>query len=149
MSYELRIERLISAPPEAVFDTFVDAEAQRSLYDDDEPTWMVKSELDLRLGGTWTITFGRTADEPHRETNVFRRIERPHRLVFDSTMYLADEGRSFDTKVTVTFEDRAGSTLLTIVQTGFERPEDRDLIERGWPSIVEALARVVTSNGAT
>jgi Activator of Hsp90 ATPase homolog 1-like protein len=45
--------------------------------------------------------------------------------------------------VTVSFEERGGSTFLTIVQTDFERREDRDGIERGCPSILDALERIV------
>jgi uncharacterized protein YndB with AHSA1/START domain len=46
MTHELRIERLIHAPPEVVFDAFVDPEAQEALYDDEtDETWTVESEL--------------------------------------------------------------------------------------------------------
>lgn len=144
MTYDLKIERLIEAPPEVVFDAFVDPAAQKVLYDNEaEPTWTVESELDLRVGGTWTIAFGKAGDEPFRETNVFTDIDRPRRIVFDSTMFTAGYGRTYDTTVTVTFEERDGKTLLTIVQTGFERHEDRDRIEGGWPSILDALERIV------
>jgi hypothetical protein len=40
-------------------------------------------------------------------------------------------------------------TLLTIVQTGFERKDDRDGVEGGWPSILEALERVVAERRST
>ncbi len=149
MTYDLRIERLIKAPPEVVFDAFVDPEAQKILYDDEtQPAWTVESELDLRPGGTWTIAFGKAGDEPHRESNVFTEVDRPHKIVFDSTMVIGNEGRSFDTRVIVTFEERAGKTLLTIVQTGFELREDRDGIEGGWPSILDALERVAAVRAA-
>src|SRR5438034_9414032 len=61
MSYELRMERLFDAPPEVVFDAFVDPDAQGELYADDEgdPRWVVESEMDLRDGGTWSIAFGK------------------------------------------------------------------------------------------
>jgi uncharacterized protein YndB with AHSA1/START domain len=58
-------------------------------------------------------------------------------------MFMVEDGRNIDTTVTVAFEDRGGRTLLTIVQTGFERREDRDGIEGGSPSILDALERVV------
>jgi uncharacterized protein YndB with AHSA1/START domain len=46
MTHELRIKRLIHAPPEVVFDAFVDPEAQEALYDDEtDQTWTVESEL--------------------------------------------------------------------------------------------------------
>ena len=80
MTYDLRIERLIDAPPGAVFDAFLDPDAQGELYGDEtDPTWTVESELDLRVGGTWTIAFGPAGKEPYRETNVFEEIDRPNR----------------------------------------------------------------------
>lgn len=58
-------------------------------------------------------------------------------------------GRDFGTNVTVIFEDRYGKTLLTVVQTGFERKDDRNGVEGGWPSILEALERVVAERRST
>jgi uncharacterized protein YndB with AHSA1/START domain len=60
------------------------------------------------------------------------------------------QGRVLSTKVTVTFEDRDGKTLLTIVQTGFENENDRDgAVEDGWPRILDALERVVAERRST
>ncbi len=147
MTYDLKIERLIDASSEAVFDAFVDPDAQKILYNNEEETdWTVESELDLRVGGTWTIVFGKAGEEPFRETNVFTEVDRPRRLVYTSTMFKGRYGGSFDTTVTVTFEDRDGKTLLTILQTGFESRDERDMIQGGWPSILDVLERVV---GAT
>jgi uncharacterized protein YndB with AHSA1/START domain len=149
MSFDLSIERAIDAPPEVVFDAFFDPEAQRELYDDTrEPTWSVQSELDLRVGGTWTITFGKAGEEPYRETNVFSAVDRPHRVAFESTMIMGDGGPTIGTAVVVTFEVRDGKTLLTITQTGFERETDRDDLQGGWPSILDALERVVAARAA-
>jgi uncharacterized protein YndB with AHSA1/START domain len=149
VSHDLKVERLIDAPPRIVFDAFVDPEAQGALYGDDtDPSWTVESELDLRVGGTWTIAFGTAGKEPYRETNVFSVVDPPDRLVFDSALYMVDDGHTVRTTVTITFEDRQGKTLLTIRQTGFDREEDRDGIEGGWPSIFDALERVVATRVA-
>ena len=64
-------------------------------------------------------------------------------------MLLAEESREFSTSVVVTFEERNGKTLLTIVQSGFERRAGRDGIEGGWPSILDALQNVVTDEAAS
>ena len=146
MAYELKIERLVDARPEIVFDAFVDPEAQKMLYGNEaESDWTVESELDLRAGGTWTIAFGKRGEELNRETNVFREVDRPHRIAFESTMSIADEGREFDSSVVVTFEEQDGKTLLSIIQSGFDRRQDRDGIEGGWPSILDALEQVVAA----
>jgi uncharacterized protein YndB with AHSA1/START domain len=142
--YDLRIERLIDAPAEVVFDAFIDPDAQRELYDDkSDPSWTVESEIALHEGGTWTIVFGKAGEEPYRETNVFSEVDRPRRVAFESSMFMPEDGRIIRTSVTVTLEVRDGKTLLTIVQTGFEREPDRDAIQGGWPSILDALERVV------
>lgn len=55
---------------------------RKLLYDNEEETdCTVESELDLRVGGTWTIVLGKVGEEPFRETNVFTEIGRPLRLV--------------------------------------------------------------------
>ena len=150
MTYDLKIERLIDAPTDVVFDAFVDPEAQKLLYGNEaEPTWTVESELDLRVGGTWTIAFGKAGEDPYLETNVFTEVDRPRRIAFDSVMAMGEEGRrnggrDFSTSVVVTFEERDGKTLLTIVQTGFDDREDRDGVRTGWGSILDALEQVVT-----
>jgi uncharacterized protein YndB with AHSA1/START domain len=62
---------------------------QTVLYGDEtEPTWTVESELDLRVGGPWTIAFGRAGEDPYRETNVFSEVDRPRRIAFDSSMFM-------------------------------------------------------------
>ena len=59
MTYELKIERLFDAPPEVVFDTLVDPDAQEELFNDQVEGWKLwEFEIDLRVGGTWTIVFG-------------------------------------------------------------------------------------------
>jgi uncharacterized protein YndB with AHSA1/START domain len=146
MTYELTVQRLIDAPAEVVFDAFVDPAAQGELYGDEtDLTWQVDSELELRDGGTWTIRFGPSGREPYRETNTFLEVDRPNSLAFRSRLYMADEGHTVETTVTITFEENAGKTLMTIRQAGFERREDRDGIEGGWPSILDALERVVAA----
>ena len=148
MTHELRVERLIDGPAEQVFDAFVDPQSQKTLYNDpDEPGWMFESELDLRVDGTWTISFG-TQGKLNRETNVFTEIERPRRIVFNSTMFLAGDNREFHTTIVVTFEERDSGTLVTIDQSGFERREDRDAVEIGWPTILDALQNMLAGRSA-
>jgi uncharacterized protein YndB with AHSA1/START domain len=63
-------------------------------------------------------------------------------------MFKGKYGGSFDTTVTVTFEDRDGKTLVRIVQTGFEQEQERDMIRDGWPSILDRLEEVVAQEQA-
>jgi len=146
MSYELRIERQFDAPPAVVFDAFVDPAAQEELHGSDQEGWKVhRSASDVRVGGTSTVVMGLEGHDPDTETRVYSVIDRPHRLVFRYAMAVAEWGRTIDTEVTITFEDRDGGTLFTMVETGFEREEDRDGFLGGWPSYLDALKGVVTT----
>jgi uncharacterized protein YndB with AHSA1/START domain len=146
MTYELRIERLFDAPPELVFDTLVDPEAQEEIFGDQVEGWsLLESEIDLRVGGTWTMVIGPPGGEAGRLTFVFTEIDRPRRLAWDLSMYVSDWGRTIESWEVLTFEEQDGKTLLTIVQGGFETEADRDAYLSGAPGFLDALERVVSS----
>jgi uncharacterized protein YndB with AHSA1/START domain len=148
MTYELKIERLFDAPPELVFDTLLDPDAQEELFNDQvEGFRLWKSEIDLRVGGTWTIVFG-PADgkgEADRLNSVFTEIDRPRRVAYDLSMFVGEWGRTIDSTVTYTFEEQEGKTLLTIVQSGFGTEADRDAFLEGTPGFLDSLQRVVAT----
>ena len=139
MSYELRVERLIDATPEEVFDAYTDPEAQKIWYSVMDEGMIVENEVDLRVGGKWISAWGFSPDEMFRETNVFEVIDRPRRLVSKSTGSSPD-GQTVDTQVEVTFSDEGGKTLMTVVQTGFPNEEMRDFFaDTGWNGAFDRL----------
>ena len=139
MSYELRVERLIDATPEEVFDAYTDPEAQKIWYSVMDEGMIAENEVDLRVGGKWVSAWGFSQDEMFRETNVFEVVDRPHRLVSRSTGSSPD-GQSMDTHVEVTFRDEGGKTLMTVVQTGFPSEEMRDFFaDTGWIGAFDRL----------
>jgi uncharacterized protein YndB with AHSA1/START domain len=150
MTYELRLERLLDAPPEVVFDTFVDPEAQEELFTGPpEQGWsLLESEIDLRVGGTWTMLIGQPDGEHVRLTYVFTEIDRPRRVAATFSMAFSDSGRTENSTVSLTFEDQDGKTLLTLVQGGFETEEERDAYLGGAPGFLDALQRAVGSRVA-
>ncbi len=145
MTHELRLGRVYDAPPEVVFDAFVDPETQGHLHGDERHAdWVVhRSETDVSVGGTSTYVMGPKGQEPDTETRVYSVVERPHRLVMRHSMSIAEWGRTVETDVTITFEDQDGKTLMTMVQTGFETAEDRDDFLGGWPAYLDTLREVV------
>ena len=148
MSYELRMERLFDAPAEVVFDTYLDPALQKEIWDNMVPGWrLLECDIDLRVGGTWTIVFGEPGAKPDRVTSVFTTIERPHRLVVEEATYASRVDATVHTTVDLTFEEVEGKTLLRILQTGFASEAARDGLERGWPSFLDALERVIRSKG--
>jgi uncharacterized protein YndB with AHSA1/START domain len=147
VTHDLRVERVLDAAPEAVFDAFTDPDAQQEMYAD-APDWAVRSECDLRVGGRWTIEFGPPGSRPSREACVFEVVERPGRLEYRSTMTMPD-GSSIDTRTQVTFEATVtGQTRLTVVQSGFGSTGARDQFAEGWSDIISGLARIITTRMA-
>ncbi len=139
MSHELRLERIFDASVEEVFDAFVDPEGLEEMYWADEPGWIVESEGEVRVGSTWSVAFGPSRDELYRFTHVFRVVDRPQRVAF-ATTETAPDGTILDLDVELTFEDRDGKTLMTVVQRGFPSAELRDLHEVGQQEGFDRLA---------
>jgi uncharacterized protein YndB with AHSA1/START domain len=127
MSYELRVERLIDASPEEVFDAYTDPEAQKIWFTILDEGMTVENEVDLRVGGKWVSTWGFAPDEMFREINTFQVIDRPHRLVSKSS-FTSPDGSTMDTDVEVTFRDEGGKTMMTVVQSGFPEEAIRDFV---------------------
>ena len=142
MTGELRFERVLDAPPDAVFEAFTTAGGQEAFYGQDDPAWIVDNDCDLRVGGVWTITFGPARDELYRHRHVFEVIERPSRLVLATTESRPD-GSSFDFTIEFTFEGRDGRTLMTAIQSGFPTAELREEHGRGVPNAFTRLERVL------
>jgi uncharacterized protein YndB with AHSA1/START domain len=95
MTYELRIERLFEASPEAVFDAYVDPATQEELHGSGQPGWVVhRSETDVREGGTSTTEMGMEGQASDTETRVFSVVDRPNRLVFRNSIGGANGGRA-------------------------------------------------------
>ena len=68
---------------------------------------------------------GAEPDTLFREEQVFIEIDRPHRLVTESSGS-DPSGQTMSTHVVVTFEPSDVGTLVTVEQTGFPTPEVRD-----------------------
>lgn len=144
--HELRLERIFDAPPELVFDTLVDPDAQEELFNDQVPGWALWDfEIDLRVGGAWTIVFGPEdrQGEHDRLRSVFTEVDRPRRLVYETSMYVSEWKRTVAFTETFTFEEQDGKTLVTIVLSGLETEADRDSFMDGVPGFLDSLQRAV------
>jgi len=137
----LRIERVLPATPEDVFDAYTDAEKQKIWFSilDEEPG-IVEIEVDLRVGGRQTAVWGPNAETLFRETQTFLEIDRPRRLVTESTGSTPD-GMTMTTRIEITFDPEGDDrTRMTILQSGFPVPEIRDFfVGEVWNG---ALARI-------
>jgi uncharacterized protein YndB with AHSA1/START domain len=146
VSFDLRLERVLSAPPERVFELFTQPEGQREFYAKDDPGWIVESACDLRVGGVWDVAFGPSPDELYRHRHVFEAIEPPRRILLACTEFRLD-GTSLEFSVEFTFEARNGSTVMTMAQSGFPTEAFRDEHGLGVPHSFDRLERVLATSG--
>jgi uncharacterized protein YndB with AHSA1/START domain len=125
----LRMTRQLPATPDDVFDAYTDAEKQKIWYSilDEEPG-VVEIDVDLRVGGKQVAVWGPNPDTLFREEQTFLEIDRPHRLVTESTGS-DPSGQEMTTRVVMTFEANDDGTLVTVEQTGFPTPEIRDFFQ--------------------
>jgi uncharacterized protein YndB with AHSA1/START domain len=138
---ELRIERLIAAPPERVFQYWTDPKLFATWWGPEGMTSTAHA-LEARPGGAWRTTMRSPDGKGMTVGGVYRTVEAPHRLVF-TWAWEDDKGaRGFETEVTVTFAAAPGGTKLVILQKEFETVESRDQHSRGWNSTIDKLTRV-------
>ncbi|MFG1738600.1 SRPBCC domain-containing protein [Micromonospora chalcea] len=126
MTLQIRLTRILPGTPEEAFDAYTDAGKQKVWFGilDEEPG-IVEIDVDLRVGGKQTAVWGPSPEMLFRETQTFLEIDRPHRLVTESSGSSPD-GETMTTRVEVTFEEKDGGTLMTVTQSGFPAPELRD-----------------------
>ncbi|AYF27091.1 SRPBCC domain-containing protein [Micromonospora sp. BL1] len=126
MTLHIRVTRHLPGTPDEAFDAYTDADKQKIWFGilDEEPG-IVEIDVDLRVGGRQTAVWGPSPDMLFRETQTFLEIDRPRRLVTESTG-TGPDGTTMTTRIEVTFEARDGGTLMTVVQSGFPTPDLRD-----------------------
>lgn len=144
---DMRMTRLLPATPEQVFDAYTDAEKQKTWFSIlDTTPGIVEIDVDLRVGGKQTAVWGPDRDSLFRETQTFLVIDRPHRLVTESTGSSPD-GMTMTTHIDMTFEAQGDSTLVTVVQSGFPTVELRDFFnEHAWVGAFDRVAALLEAD---
>lgn len=137
----LTVAREIAAPPEEVFDAWLDpALAGQFLFRTDEGE-LVVCEIDARVGGRATIVERRDGVDAHHRLK-FEEIDRPRRLVM---LFSADPAAESEwTRVTITLAPSgAGSTLTLTHEMDPQWAEYEDRTRQGWTMILGNLARIL------
>src|SRR5690349_11485036 len=107
---ELVVTRTINGPARLVFEAFTKPELFKRW-------WVPKScgltllscELDVRVGGTYRLVFSHDGSDPIAFFGSYIEVTPHSRLVWTN-----DEGDDGGPVTTVTFEERAGKTLLVM-----------------------------------
>ncbi|MDU8945335.1 SRPBCC family protein [Ovoidimarina sediminis] len=129
----LKVTQQIAAPPERVFDAWLDPRMLTKFITPDPGFAEPEVSNDPREGGRFDIIMKADRDLPH--WGIYKVIDRPKRLVFT----WVSEWSLEDSVVTLTFAPKDGGTEVTLVHERFKNEEIRDNHERGWGSILARL----------
>jgi uncharacterized protein YndB with AHSA1/START domain len=106
---ELVVTRTINAPPRLVFEAWTQAELfQRWWVPKSLGMTLLACELDVRVGGRYRLVF-QADPEPMAFHGRYLEVVPPSRLAWTN-----EEGGDNGQVTTVTFEERAGKTLLVV-----------------------------------
>jgi uncharacterized protein YndB with AHSA1/START domain len=139
---ELRLERLIPAPPERVFALWTEPAEIVKWWAADRHEIPV-SDFDVRPGGKWHATYRTPVGGRRTVSGVYRTVEPPRRLVF-SWAWLDDEGRrGQETEVSVTLEPISGGTRLVLLHRNFASAASRERHDQGWSASLDFLVKIL------
>ena len=134
MSYELRMERVIRAPRQAVFDAWTRPEALRRWFTP-QPLGTGECRLDFRVGGEWVHSMLMPGGLAHTMRARFTAIEAPRRLVFEAGL---EQLAGSHIVTTVTFEEAGAGTRVRVLQT-FNGDIPVEDARAGWTSSLDQL----------
>ncbi len=137
---ELVISRVFDAPRELVFSAWTDSRHVAEWWGPNGFTTTVQ-EMDVRPGGVWRFVMHAPNGEDYPNRVVFRDVTPPERLVYVHGSDDPDDDASFE--ATVTFDDEAGKTRLTLRQT-YATAEQREFAAREFHAVEmghQSLAR--------
>jgi uncharacterized protein YndB with AHSA1/START domain len=99
---------------------------------------MTVSKLEARVGGSFRFNL----ENGSSIVGTYLQIVPPEKLVFTWSGE-AMQGR--ETVVTLDFLDQGSMTEVVLTHERLNTPEQRALAEGGWPSLLDALAEVLSS----
>jgi uncharacterized protein YndB with AHSA1/START domain len=142
---EVRITRIIDAPPALVFEAWTEPRHMAQWWGPAGFTNPV-CELDTRPGGAIYILMRAPDGAEQRVAGTFHEIVTPERLVFTVSAVDGKGKRLLEARTTVTFVEQSGMTKLTVHASavGFAELAARMLqgMEAGWTQSLERLAQL-------
>ena len=140
----LRIERLVNATPEALYEAWTTPSAMEEWYRDGDGYVARVVEHDLRVGGRYRIEFGPEGAAPFVEQGEYLELDPPRRVVVRETLATPEGGGWTGTIATVEFLHEGDKTRFVLVHEGFPSTIERDAAAGGWPGFVDRVERLVS-----
>ena len=137
----LNVSRDFDAPPETVFDAWLDPAMAGKFLFATPGGEMLEVEIDARVGGHALVVERRASGDAHHHLQ-YEAIDRPHRLVF---LFRADPAKEGTwTRVSIDIAPKGtGSTLTLTHEMDPQWAAYEDKTRKGWTTILESLAKVI------
>jgi glutathione S-transferase len=139
----IRLERIIRAPREAVFDAWLSAEMLKLWWPAGSDWETPVADVEPRVGGRLRLVMRSPAGEEFGGTGEFTELERPERLAFRWTWdgHAAHEGTQL---IEVDLNDRGdGTTGVVLTNTGLPDDEAKREHRKGWEASFDNLERAL------
>jgi len=141
----VRLSRQVSAPPECIFDAWLNADQARTFLFAGRIADAISAEIEARVGGGFRIV--RHWDgEAVEYSGEYLEIDRPYRLVFS---LFVEKYAQRDDRVIVELAPLEGRSLLVLThELSLPNPAERSRIQRGWAIALDRLEALCTAGGA-
>ena len=142
MERELTIVRIFDAPRALVFQAWTDPKMMAQWWAPERFTNPV-CELDVRIGGALKIVMRGPDGSEHPMKGVFTEVVTNEKLAFTSIAIDAAGNHLLEGEATVTFEDHAGKTKMTLHTHAVGKvPQAAFMLagmEQGWTGSIDKL----------
>ncbi len=136
----LILKRVFDAPIELVWRAWTTQEELAKWYVGGWDHVVHFAEADVRVGGTYRISFGAPGKTPCVESGRYREVIPLQRLAFQETVTIGGE-HIHTNETSIDFRDLGGRTEITITTSGFECWRNAE----GWVPALETLAKYLAA----
>ena len=134
----LTLKKRINAAPAKVFAAWTDPALIARWWGPDSGP-VTQADIDLRVGGRFTVSFRTEDGEAHTVSGSYREIVPGERLVFSWAWISTPERQS---QVTISLKPDGTGTMLTLQHEQFFDEAARDSHRRGWTGTLDKLERL-------
>ena len=133
----LHLTRNYSAAPEKVWRAWTDPQALSAWFGPGGAS-VTQAEMDVRVGGRYTIAFRTSDGEQHRVSGVYEEVQAKRKLCFTWAWQSTPDRVSL---VTIELRPALDGTELKFRHDRFFDEAARASHERGWTATLEKLER--------
>jgi len=148
-THQLQLVRTFNATPEEVYAAWTSPEAIKVFFKPGNDFTMGRVDMDVRVGGYYTIQMLSKEGKPHTATGMFRDVVPNKKLVYtwnrldgnDCGGNSAEEGGLKDTLITIEFRPKGSGTEMVFTHDLFPNDTSRDAHNKGWTAILDQFVR--------